>query len=127
MPIAAFAKDDVSALSNFSKIIKIRQKTRVVSKWLNSLRVVLSNVENIFNSSTEEPLTQTSFCKDIYANVYYRDKRVSMLVPRIIKMIQHMETCQDGWKDVLECKKSQALGMTEKFNPKLLISLLTSF
>ena len=35
MPIAAFAKYDVSALSNFSEIIKMRQKTRVVSKWLN--------------------------------------------------------------------------------------------
>ena len=52
MPIAAFTKDDVSALSNFRKIIKIRQKTRVVSKGPNSLRVVLSNVKNIFNSST---------------------------------------------------------------------------
>ena len=25
-----------------------------------------------------------------------------------------METCQDKWKDVSECKKSQALGMTVK-------------
>ena len=114
MPIAAFSKDEVSALSNFSKIIKMRQKTRVVLKWLNSLKVVLSNVENMFNSSTEEPLTQASFCKDIYAGVYYLDKRVRMLVLRIIKMIQHMKTCQEEWKDVSECKKIQALGMTEK-------------
>ena len=25
-----------------------------------------------------------------------------------------MEICQDEWKDLLECKKSQALGMTEE-------------
>ena len=37
-----------------------------------------------------------------------------MLVPRIIKMIRHMEMCQEEWKDALECKRSQALGMTEK-------------
>ena len=37
-----------------------------------------------------------------------------MLVPRIIKMIEHMENCQDKWKDVSESEKSQALCMTEK-------------
>ena len=37
-----------------------------------------------------------------------------MLVPRIIKLIQNMETCQEEWKDVSECKKSQALVMTEE-------------
>ena len=73
------------------------------------MRFVLSNVENIFNASTDEPLTQASFCKDIYAGVYYLDKRVRMLVPPIIKMIQHMETCQEKRKKVLESKKVKHL------------------
>ena len=37
-----------------------------------------------------------------------------MLVPRIINLIQHMETCQEKWKKVSESEKSQALGMTKE-------------
>ena len=40
--------------------------------------------EEYFNSSTEKPLTQASFCKNIYAGVYYHDKKVRMLALEII-------------------------------------------
>ena len=109
MPIAAFSKDEVLAPKRFSKIIKMRQKTRVALKWLNSLRNVLSNVENLLNSSAEEPLTQASFLKNFYTGIYYLDKRVRMLVPRIIKMIQHMETCQENGKNYWKLRKVKHL------------------
>ena len=86
------------ALKRFSKIIKMRQKTRVVLEWLNGLRNVISNVDNLLKGSGQQPLTQESFCKNVYAGAYYLDKRVRMLVPRIIYMISHMDTCQLKWK-----------------------------
>ena len=92
--IDAFSKSHVLALKRFSKIIKLRQKTRVESKWLNSLRDAISNTNNFLKGSGQEPLTQASFCKNVYAGSYYLDKRVRMLFPRIINMISHMDTCQ---------------------------------
>ena len=89
-----FSKVHVNALKKFSKIIKLRQKTRVVLKWLNSLRDVISNVDNFLKGSGQKPLTQASFSSNIYAGAYLLDKRVRMLVPRIIDMISHIETCQ---------------------------------
>ena len=41
-----FSKEHVNELYKFSKMIKMRQKTRVVSKWLNSLRDIISNANN---------------------------------------------------------------------------------
>ena len=37
-----------------------------------------------------------------------------MLVPRIIKMISHMYTCQLEWKKLSESKRNQALAVTEE-------------
>ena len=94
----AYAKKHVLALKRFSEIIKMRQKTIVVLKWLNSLKNVISNVDNLLKGSGQQPLTQASFCKNVYVGAYYLDKRVRMLVPRIIYMISHMDTCQLKWK-----------------------------
>ena len=108
----SFSKEHVNALYNFSKIIKTRQNARVVLKWLNSFRDVISNVDNFLRDSNQEPLTQASFCKNVYAGAYYLDKRVRMIVPRIINMISHIDTCQADWKELLDTKKNQALDIT---------------
>ena len=70
-----FLKVHVNALKKFSKIIKWQQKTRVVLKWLNSLRDVISNTDNLLRGSGQKPLTQASFCSNIYAGANYLDKR----------------------------------------------------
>ena len=105
----AFSKNLVLSLSKFSKIIKLRQKTRVASKWLNSLRDAISNTSNFLKGSGQQPLTQASFCKNVYAGSYYLDKRVRMLVPRIINMISRMDTCQLEWENLPENEKTKRL------------------
>ena len=104
-----FSKVHVNTLKKFSNIIKLQQKTRVVSKWLNSLRDAISNVDNFLKGSGQKPLTQASFCSNVYAGAYLLDKRVRILVPRIINMISHMDTCQSEWKELLETEKNQTL------------------
>ena len=37
-----------------------------------------------------------------------------MLVPRIIDMISHMNTCQSEWKDLSKSKKNQAIAVMEE-------------
>ena len=37
-----------------------------------------------------------------------------MIVPRIINMISHMDTCQLKWKNLLEGKRNQAIAVTEE-------------
>ena len=101
------------SLKRYSEIINLRQKTRVASKWLNSLRDVISNTNNFLKGSGQQPLTQASFCKNVYAGSYYIDKRVRMLVPRIIDMISHMDTCQLEWENIPKNKKNQALKISE--------------
>ena len=107
--IDTFSKNYVTSLSKFSEIIKLRQKTRVASKWLNSLRDLISNTNNFLKGSDQQPLTQASSCKNVYAGSYYLDKRVRMLVPRIIDMIIHIDTCQLQRKNLTKNKKIKRL------------------
>ena len=37
-----------------------------------------------------------------------------MIVPRIINMISHMDTCQSEWKELLEQKKNKSLAIMEE-------------
>ena len=114
---------DVLALKRFSKIIKLRQKTRVASKWLNSLRNIISNVDKLLRGIGQQLLTQASFCRNVYAGSYYLDKRVRMLVPRIIDMISHMDTCQLDWKISQRTRKSKR----SKYQKNILLAFNFAF